>query len=247
VARLLQPVGAALARRLTSRGVARRLVLGVMVAASIGAAVIVATSPPGWRGASLLLVTVALVRAAAAGYGRSTSPEPRVLLVADVAVSLAFVAGVAPHGPGPWAWPLVAVAALAALVVPVVAAATVRRYASLRRTAAPAERPRPGSLEAALDPLDRIALRLDDRLFETARRRAGGGDADLEHRLAWSDRFSTVAVANGGVATQALALAVLVVVGAPFAFVGVAVGHAVAVAFLQALRIERFVRYRRAA
>jgi hypothetical protein len=102
-----------------------------------------------------------------------------------------------------------------------------------------------GAYRRLLAPQDRWIEHADRAAF----RRADGASYDAaprERRLAWSDLYATATVAELGLTTQTLALALLLALGRPAAFPWLVLGMAAWALAAQAARIPRYRAQRRA-
>ena len=226
--------------------------LGVVAAASI------ALGPAGWLWAALLLQAKTLLDNLDGGVARATGRVTRtgryLDSVLDTLVNLLLFAALALHGPGAWAWPLAALAALVLMLVLSLDFNLEQRYKALRSTDSGATPAEPigaplrvyellrGAYQALLAPQDRLLTGADAALFE---RQAGQpyDRAPLDVRLAWSDLFSTATLVNLGLSTQLLLLGLCLVLGVPFAYVWFVLACGLYVLVVQALRVWRFRRY----
>ena len=255
----LRPLTDRLVAALGRRGVDPHAIVLTHTGIGLGAAVLVAWGPQGWLWAAVLLQLKTLLDNLDGGVARATgrvSQLGRYLdSVLDAVVNVVLFAALALHGPGVWAWPLAALAAVALMLILSLDFNLEQRYTALR-SAAPsgAVREPPiggpqalfdafrGVYDAVFAPQDRALARFDDALF---RRLYGAppAQAGLDVRLAWSDLFSTASLVNLGLSTQYLVLGLCLALGVPFAyvyFVLAAFGYVIAV---QAIRAGRFVRY----
>ena len=232
----------------------------VLTHASLGmlAALLVAAGPSSWLWAALLLQCKTLLDNLDGGVARATGRVTRMGryldTVLDMLVNLLLFAALALHGPGLWAWPLAALAALVLTLVLSLDFVLEGRYTALRgRDVTPDDdlpigAPLPlyrlvrGIYQLVLAPQDRALTRLDARLF---RRLAGVSEARaaLDVRLAWSDLFSTGTLVNLGLSTQLLVLGLCLVLGVPFAYVYFVLASGLYVLLVQGLRAWRFRRY----
>ncbi len=256
--RALRPLTDALVGVLGRAGVDPQAI--VLTHASLGvlAALLVALGPPAWPWAALLLLLKTLLDNLDGGVARATGRVTRLGRyldsVLDTLVNLLLFAALALHGPGAWAWPLAALAALVLMLVLSLDFILEQRYKSLRGSDAgpdvegPIGGPLPlyrlvrGLYEVLLAPQDRWLARADATLF---RRLAGMGEAraPLDVRLAWSDLFSTATLVNLGLSTQLLIFALCLLLGVPFAYVWFILGAGGYVLAVQGLRAWRLRRY----
>jgi archaetidylinositol phosphate synthase len=261
--RVVQPTARLLIRLLAPTRVDPQVIVLTHGAVGVAAAVLIAAAGPGaWLLAALLLQVRTLLDAVDGGLARATSRVTQMGRyldsVLDTLVNALLFVALAVHAPGPWAWPLVALAFVVLMLVLSLDFNLEQRYKTLRGTrgaevdADPIGAPRwlfdrvKGAYDLVLAPQDRLLARLDDALFARARR-ACRGSMELEHRLAWSDLFSSSTLVNLGLTTQMFVLGLCLVAGAPFAYVWIVLAQGLYVLVVQALRIARFARYCREA
>jgi archaetidylinositol phosphate synthase len=257
--RVVQPLAGLVVRALVPTRVdPLAIVLAHGLVGAAAAASIALGGSGAWLGAALLLQLRTLLDNVDGGLARATGRVTRMGRyldsVLDTAVNALLFAALALHGPGAWAYPLAALAFLVLMLVLSLDFNLERRYKELRGQAGE-ERDDPigapqalydlvkGAYERVLAPQDRLVTRLDDALFARAVRRAQGPIL-LEHRLAWSDLFSSATLVNLGLSTQMLVLGLCLALGVPFAYVWLVLAQGVYVAVVQALRVARFARYR---
>jgi archaetidylinositol phosphate synthase len=259
VVRALRPVTDALVGVLGRLGVDPQAIVLTHTAVGLVAAGLVVIGPSGWLWAAVLLQLKTLLDGLDGGVARATGRVTQLGRyldsVLDTAVNVILFAALALHGPGPWSWPLAALAALVLTLILSLDFNLERRYTALRQAYPPQGTDEPpgggprrvvalfkGAYDALLAPQDRWLERLDDALFA---RLAGVPPhrATLDVRLAWSDLFSTATLVNLGLSSQYLAFGVCLVLGVPFAYVWFVLACGVYVLAVQALRALRFVRY----
>ncbi len=263
--RLVQPLAGVLIRGLGRTPVDPQAIVWTHATVGAVAALLVATG-----GTAALVVAAAALQVRtlldnvdgglARATGRVTRMGRYLDSVLDTIVNALLFVALAVHGPGVWAWPLAALAFAVLMLVLSLDYNLERRYAEVRATRNPSRVDEPpigappalfalvkGAYDLLLAPQDRLIARADDALFALAHRRAGGGAVELEHRLAWSDLFSSASLVNLGLATQMLVLSVCLVLGVPFVFVLFVLSQALYVGVVQALRVARYGRYRRGA
>ena len=256
--RALRPLTDTLVALLSRTGVHPHTIVLTHTALGVVAAALIVLGPAGWGWAAALLLTKMLLDNLDGGVARATGRVTRtgryLDSVLDTAVNLLLFAALAVHGPGVWAWPLAALAALVLMLVLSLDYNLERRYKALRTTDVGATRAEPigaprqvfellrGAYQALLAPQDRLLARADEALFE---RQAGQpyDRAPLDVRLAWSDLFSTTTLVNLGLSTQLLLLALCLVLGVPFAYVWFVLASGLYVLAVQALRLWRLRRY----
>jgi len=259
VVRLLRPLTEALVGVLGRLGIDPLAIVLTHTAVGLVAAGLVVLGPSGWPWAAVLLQVKTLLDGLDGGVARATGRVTQLGRyldsILDTAVNLLLFAALALHGPGVWAWPLAALAALVSTLILSLDYNLERRYTALRQAYPPPEADEPprggprrvvalfeGAYGAVLAPQDRWLARVDDALFS---RLAGVAPhrATLDVRLAWSDLFSTGTLVNLGLSSQYVALGVCLVLGFPFAYVWFVLACAVFVLVVQAIRVFRFVRY----
>lgn len=259
VVRLLRPLTVALVRVLGRLGVDPQAIVLTHTAVGLVAAALVAFGPQGWPWAAVLLQVKTLLDGVDGGVARATGRVTQLGRyldsILDLLVNLVLFTVLALHGPGAWAWPLAALAALVLTLILSLDFNLERRYTALRQTYAamgpdttPAGGPRrvvalfEGAYDALLAPQDRWIAQVDDALFS---RLAGGPPqrASLDVRLAWSDLFSTATLVNLGLSSQFVALGVCLALGVPFAYVWFVLACGGYVLVVQAIRVLRFRRY----
>lgn len=255
----LRPLTDRLVAVLGRRGVDPHAIVLSHTGIGLAAAALVAWGPPGWLWAAGLLQLKTLLDNLDGGVARATGRVTQLGRyldsVLDTLVNLVLFAALALHGPGTWAWPLAALAALALMLVLSLDFNLEQRYTALRSAAPsgpvrepPVGGPEPvfalfrGLYDLLLAPQDRALARADDwlfgRLYGAPPARAG-----LDVRLAWSDLFSTASLVNLGLSTQYLVLGLCLALGVPFAYVLFVLASLVYVVVVQAIRALRFVRY----
>jgi archaetidylinositol phosphate synthase len=262
--RVMQPAAGLVIRVLAPTGVdPQAVVLAHGVVGAFAAFLIAFGGPDTWLAAALLLQLRTLLDNVDGGLARATGRVTRMGryldTVLDTAANALLFAALALHGPGAWAWPLAALGFGVLMLVLSLDHNLERRYKALRgqgRNDAEADDPvgAPPALYAlvkraydlVLAPQDELVTRVDDALFARAVRRSSGS-IELEHRLAWSDLFSTATLVNLGLSTQMFALGVCLAVGAPFVYVWFVLAQGLYVVVVQALRLARFDRYLREA
>lgn len=263
--RVVQPLAHLMIRVLAPTRVDPQAIVLAHGAVGAAAAFLIAFGgPETWLAAAALLQLRTLLDNVDGGLARATGRVTRMGRyldsVLDMVVNALLFASLAVHAPGPWAWPLAASAFVVLMLVLSLDYNLERRYKELRGLVgeggddAPIGAP-PAlfalvkrAYDAVLAPQDVLLARVDDALFARARRRCPGPVAlDLEHRLAWSDLFSSGTLVNLGLSTQMLALGLCLVAGAPFAYVWIVLAQGLYVVVVQALRVARFARYCREA
>lgn len=256
--RLLRPLTDALVVVLARTGIHPHSIVLTHAGLGVVAAALIALGPVGWLWAALLLQAKMLLDNLDGGVARATGRVTRtgryLDSVLDTSVNLLLFAALAVHGPGIWAWPLAALAALVLMLVLSLDFNLEQRYKALRSARAGATSNEPigapievyhllrGAYQALLAPQDRLLARADEALFE----RAAGQPyerAPLDVRLAWSDLFSTATLVNLGLSTQLLLLGLCLVVGVPFAYVWCVLASGAYVLVVQLLRVWRMRRY----
>jgi archaetidylinositol phosphate synthase len=263
--RVVQPVAGLMIRVLAPLRVDPQAIVLTHGGVGVAAAFLIAFGGPGaWLGAAALLQVRTLLDNVDGGLARATGRVTRMGRyldsVLDLVVNALLFAALAVLAPGPWAWPLAALAFVVLMLVLSLDYNLERRYKELRGLGGGGSDDDPigappalyalvkRAYDVVLAPQDALVARLDDALFDRARRGCPSlVEPDLEHRLAWSDLFSSGTLVNLGLSTQMLALGVCLAVGAPFAYVWIVLAQGVYVVVVQALRIARFARYCREA
>jgi archaetidylinositol phosphate synthase len=261
--RVLQPVATGGVRLLARLGVDPQAVVWTHSAVGLAAAIAIAAGGQAswWTAAALLQVKTLLDNmdgGLARATGRVTQMGRYLDTVLDTLVNAALFAALALHGPGPWAWPLAAVAYLLLVAMLSLDFNLERRYRALRVGVSDEGDHPPGASErwmaafrgfydAVLRPQDEAIERLDAAALERLRAAAGGttpaSGAPLVDRLAWNDLWSTATLVNLGLSTQLLVLGVCLALGEPFAYVLAVYLMAAYVVVIQALRVRRFRRH----
>jgi archaetidylinositol phosphate synthase len=261
--RVLQPVATGGVRLLARLGVDPQAVVWTHSAVGLAAAIAIAAGGQAswWTAAALLQVKTLLDNmdgGLARATGRVTQMGRYLDTVLDTLVNAALFAALALHGPGPWAWPLAAVAYLLLVAMLSLDYNLERRYRALRVGVSDEGDHPPGASErwmaafrgfydAVLRPQDEAIARLDAAALERLRAAAGGttpaSGAPLVDRLAWNDLWSTATLVNLGLSTQLLVLGVCLALGEPFAYVLAVYLMAAYVVVIQALRVRRFRRH----
>lgn len=261
--RLVQPLATPLILLLARLGVdPKAVVVAHALVGTVAAVLVAAGGGAAHLTAAVLLQVKTLLDNVDGGLARATGRVTRMGRyldsVLDTAVNGLLFLALARYGPAAWGLPLALLAYLVQMLVLSLDFNLEQRYKRVRgqpvgddEALPPGPPPRHLALvrrayQLVLGPQDRLIERLDDALFT---RLAGKRpeDADLEHRLAWSDLFSTASLVNLGLSTQLLALGVCLAAGAPFAYVYLVLAQAAFVLAVQVLRARRFVRYRRGA
>ncbi len=255
----VRPLTDRLVAVLGRRGVDPHAIVLTHTGVGLGAAALVAWGPQGWLWAAVLLQVKTLLDNLDGGVARATGRVTQLGRyldsVLDAAVNLVLFAALALHGPGAWAWPLAALAAVALMLILSLDFNLERRYTALRSPSegGGAREPPIGGPQRVFDlfrgvyaalfaPQDRALERLDDWLFQRLYG-APAARAGLDVRLAWSDLFSTASLVNLGLSTQYVALGLCLVLGVPFAYVYFVLAAFGYVLVVQAIRAARFVRY----
>jgi archaetidylinositol phosphate synthase len=261
--RVLQPVATGGVRLLARLGVDPQAVVWTHSAVGLAAAIAIAAGGQAswWTAAALLQVKTLLDNmdgGLARATGRVTQMGRYLDTVLDTLVNAALFAALALHGPGPWAWPLAAVAYLLLMAMLSLDFNLERRYRALRVGVTDDGDHPPGASErwlaafrgfydTVLRPQDEAIERLDAVAFERLRAGAGGAapgsSVPLVDRLAWNDLWSTATLVNLGLSTQLLVLGVCLALGEPFAYVLAVYLMAAYVVVIQALRVRRFRRH----
>lgn len=223
----------------------------------VAAAGIAIGGPVAWNVAAVFLIAKVLLDNIDGGLARATGRVTQTGRYLDTWVdfwnNLAIFAALSLYGAS---WPTVVAWAVLTLVL-TVDFNLERRYrdardhgpasaqASVPLGASPAMfRTLRGAYNAFFAPQDRAIARLDAATMQLLADRAGA-DIDVEAHRAWNDLFSTAAVVNLGLSTQLLALAILLVAGAPFGYVWVVLLQAPYLMCVWLLRMVRFQAYLR--
>lgn len=265
---LLRPVSDALIAVLARRGIHPHAVvlthaaLGVLAAVLIvfGASSAASGPPSAWLAAAAALLLKAVLDNVDGGLARVTgrvTPLGRYLDTGmDLIVTTSLYAALAPvAGAG------LAVAGWLASMAVLSLDHNMERLYRLPRTPASDRAPEgelgyaapggwayrvfEGAYRYLLAPQDRWIERADRAAFRLAEGTSFDA-APRDRRLAWSDLYATATLAELGLTTQTLSLALLLAVGRPAAFPWLVLGMAAWALATQAARVPRYRAYRRA-
>jgi archaetidylinositol phosphate synthase len=255
---LVQPLATLGVRLLARTGVDPQTVVWSHTLAGIAAAALIAwAAPDGWPWAAGLLLLKTLLDNIDGGLARATNRVTemgRYLdTVLDTIVNLALFMAVALTVNSTWALP----AALGAYLLLMLLLSLDFNLERLYRTShlasvGPAQVDPPGAsaamlalfrgfYERLLAPQDRWIEGLEQALFQWLTQ-VSYREAAPELRRRWSDLFSTAALVNLGLSTQLTLLAVLLLLGHPFAYIWAVYAMGLWTLLVYGVRVLRFRR-----